>query len=80
MKALKHDVEQELRVHISYSKCKRARRMVLDSYLGTFTSEYLELEAYVDELMRSNPGSKVVVELSRDDLRENRRVVKRMFV
>ena len=38
-----------------------------------------QLEAYVDELMRSNPRSKVV-EFSRDGLRENRRVLKRMFV
>ena len=67
-------------MYVSYAKCKRAQRIVLDAYSGTLTSEYLELEAYADELMKSNLGSKVVVELSRDDLGENRRVFKRMFV
>ena len=80
VKDLKQDVEQELRVHVHYSKCKRARRMILDAYSGTFISEYSELEAYEDELMRSNLGITIKVELSRDELREGRRVFKRMFV
>ena len=36
--------------------------MAFETYLRTFTSEYSELEVYADELMRSNPRSKVVVE------------------
>ena len=50
MKDLKKDPEKELRNHIAYSKGKRVRRMVLDAFKGTFTTEYSELEAYVDEL------------------------------
>ena len=44
---------------VGISKCKRARRMVLDAYSGYFTTEYSKLEAYVDELLRSNPGPTV---------------------
>ena len=80
VKDLKQDVEKELRVHVAYYKCKRARRMVLDAYKGTFTTKYSELEAYVDDLKRSNPRSIVQVELSRDEMREGRRVFSRMFV
>ena len=54
--------------------------MVLDAYFGYFTTEYYELEAYVDELLRSNPGSTMKVEICREDLKEGRRVFKRMFV
>ena len=53
--------------------------MVLDAYSGTFTSKYSKLEAYATELMRSNPGSIVKVELSRGELGEGRRMFKRMF-
>ena len=54
--------------------------MVLDAYSETFTSECSKLEAYAAKLMRSNPGSIVEVELSRDELGEGRRMFKRMFV
>ena len=54
--------------------------MVLDAYKGTFTTKYSELETYVDDLKRSNPGSIVQAELSRDEMREGRRVFSRMFV
>ena len=55
VKDLKQDANKELRVHVSYSKFKRARGMVLDAYLTTFISKYSELEAYANELMGSNP-------------------------
>ena len=78
MKDLKQDLEKELRVHVAYSKCKRV--MVLDAYSSTFTSEYLELWVYADQLMKSNPWSAIHVELLRDELREGRRVFKKMFL
>ena len=58
---MKKDAEAELKVNVGYSKCKRVRRMVLDAYYEAFTTEYYELEAYVDELLRSNRGSTVKV-------------------
>ena len=66
VKDLKQDVEKELRVHVAYSKCKRERRMVFDTFKGTFTTKYSELKAYVDKLKRSNSRS---IELSRDEMR-----------
>ena len=30
--------------------------MVLDTYLETFTTEFSELKAYIEELLRSNSG------------------------
>ena len=77
---MKKDVEAELRVIVGYSKCKRARRTVLDAYYEAFTIEYSELEAYADELLRSNPGSTVKVELCKDELSKGMRVLKRIFV
>ena len=72
VKDMKKDGKEKLRVNVGYSKCKRARRMVLNAYYRAFTTEYSELEAYVDELLRSNLNSIVKVELCRDELSKGR--------
>ena len=74
IKDMKKDDEEELRVNVGYSKCKRIRRMVLDAYSEAFITEFSELEAYVDELLRSNPCSIVNVEIFIDDLKEGKRI------
>ena len=76
---MKKNAKEELRVNVGYSKCKRAGRMVLDAYYEAFTTEYSELEAYVDELLRRNPSSIVKMELCRDELSKGRRVFKRIL-
>ena len=54
--------------------------MVLDAYYGVFTTKYYELKAYANELLRSNLGSTMRLELCRDELSKAMRVFKRMFV
>ena len=53
--------------------------MVLDVYFGSFTIKYYELEAYVDELLRSNPSSTLMVEMCKEYLKKGTRVFKRIF-
>ena len=48
--------------------------MVLDAFYGAFANEFYELEAYIDELLRSNPSFTVNVEICRDDLKEGKRI------
>ena len=43
IKDMKKDVDEELRVNVGYSKCKRERRMVLDAYSKAFTIEFSKL-------------------------------------
>ena len=74
IKDMKKDAEEKLRVNVGYSKCKRARRMVLDAYTRAFTIEFSEFQAFADELLRSNASSTVNVEICRDDLKEGRRI------
>ena len=54
--------------------------MVLDAYYEAFTIEYSELEAYIDELLRSNPRSTMKIELCKDELSKGNRVFKIIFV
>ena len=61
MNDLKKDAEDEWRVNVAYSKCKRARKMVLDAHFGSFTIEYSKLETYVEKLLKSNLSSSVKV-------------------
>ena len=44
------------------------------------STKFSKFEAYADELLSSNPGSTVNVEICRDDLKEARRIFKRIFV
>ena len=59
---------------------QKGKKDVLDAYSGYFTTEYSKLEAYVDELLRSNPGPTMKVGMCREDIKEGRRVLKIMFV
>ena len=81
IKDMKKDADEEyLRVNVGHSKCKRARRVVLDAYSKAFTTKFPELEAYANELLRNNPSSIVKVEIFRDGLKEGMRIFKIIFV
>ncbi|XP_075095167.1 uncharacterized protein LOC142173469 [Nicotiana tabacum] len=67
-------------VNISEVKCKRAKRLILESLEGSFTDEYNKLVAYVIELKFSNPGTDVIVNLSKDALAEGKRRFLRMYI
>ncbi|WMV50841.1 hypothetical protein MTR67_044226 [Solanum verrucosum] len=57
----------------SQGKCKRAKRMVLETLDGGFTDGYNKLKAYAIELKESNPGSDVVINLSKEALAQGKR-------
>ncbi|XP_019250957.1 PREDICTED: uncharacterized protein LOC109229862 [Nicotiana attenuata] len=74
------DLKRNFELNVSHGKCKRAKRMVLESLDGSFSDEYNKLEAYANELRESNPGSDVVVTLSKSALEEGRRRFLRTYV
>ncbi|XP_059310700.1 uncharacterized protein LOC132062068 [Lycium ferocissimum] len=61
-------------------KCKRAKREVLETLEGSFTDNYKKLEAYANELRESNPGSDVVINLSKEALAQGKRKFLRMYI
>ncbi|XP_019233286.1 PREDICTED: uncharacterized protein LOC109213902 [Nicotiana attenuata] len=67
-------------VNVSESKCKRANKMILEKLEGSFTDEYNKLVAYANELKLSNPGSDVIINLSKDALEEGKRRFLRMYI
>ncbi|XP_070047306.1 uncharacterized protein [Nicotiana tomentosiformis] len=61
-------VKAAFNINVSHSKCKRANRMILEKMEGSFADDYNKLEAYVNELRYSNPGTDVVINISKDAL------------
>ncbi|XP_019239905.1 PREDICTED: uncharacterized protein LOC109219888 [Nicotiana attenuata] len=73
-------VKVAFNINVSHSKCKRAKRMILEKIEGSFADEYNKLEAYANELRSSNPGTDVVINISKDALSEGKRIFLRMYI
>nr|XP_016470072.1 PREDICTED: uncharacterized protein LOC107792375 [Nicotiana tabacum] len=57
IKEMMASVKAAFNINVSHSKCKRSKRMILKKMEGSFADEYNKLEAYVNELRSSNPGT-----------------------
>lgn len=55
-----------MQADVSLSKCKRAKSIVMQRLLDSTKGEYSKVFDYQLELLRSNPGSTVVVHLDHD--------------
>ncbi|XP_019231252.1 PREDICTED: uncharacterized protein LOC109212099 [Nicotiana attenuata] len=80
IREMKASLKAAFNVNVSESKCKRAKRMILEKLEGSFTDEYNKLLAYANELKLSNPGSDVIINLSKDALEEGKRRFLRMYI
>ncbi|KAH0642143.1 hypothetical protein KY290_033745 [Solanum tuberosum] len=61
-------------------KVKRAKRLALEKLEGSFLDDYNKLEAYGQELRTSNPGSDVVINISKEALLQGKRKFLRMYI
>ncbi|MBA0596923.1 hypothetical protein Gorai_013727, partial [Gossypium raimondii] len=58
---------KNIRVYARYNICQRARRGVLKEKKGFYIDEYVNLWGYAVELISSNPGSTVSIQVHRDN-------------
>jgi hypothetical protein len=63
---LQATVQREMFANVSISKCKRAKALVMARWLDRVQGEYSKVYDYQEELLRSNPGSTVVVKMDPD--------------
>ena len=75
---IKKAVLKDLLADVSIAKCKRAKSLVLKAALDSMKGEYTRVYDYQAELLRSNPGSTVVVCL--DPEIEDRHVFERFYI
>ncbi|XP_070049285.1 uncharacterized protein [Nicotiana tomentosiformis] len=71
IKEMRVELKNTFNVNVSYGKCKRAKRPILEKLDGSFIDDYNRLEAYANELRVSNPVSDVVINLSKDTLSQD---------
>jgi len=80
VKDMRGELENDLKLNVCQSKLKRAKRMSLEKLEGSFIDDYNKLEAYAQELKQSNPGSDVLINISKDALAEGKRNFLRMYM
>lgn len=54
IREFKHYAKEELRIHVTMSKCKRARKLLIKEMNEGFKVEYVAILAYATEIERSN--------------------------
>ncbi|XP_010319912.1 uncharacterized protein [Solanum lycopersicum] len=64
-------VDDNFKLNISYSKMKRVKRLVLEKLDGSYVDDFNKLEGYAQELRDSNPGTDVIINISKKALLEH---------
>ncbi|XP_062230629.1 uncharacterized protein LOC133928349 isoform X2 [Phragmites australis] len=75
---IKKAVLRDMLCDVSLSKCKRAKAPVLQEALDSTKGEYSKVYDYQMELLRSNPGSSVIVTLNPEIV--DKKVFQRFYV
>ncbi|KAL4317957.1 hypothetical protein GQ457_18G005760 [Hibiscus cannabinus] len=64
---LKEMCQTELGAYATYDMCRRARKAILKEMQGSYVEEFANLWGYAAELLRSNPGSTVSIQVDREN-------------
>ncbi|XP_069152833.1 uncharacterized protein [Solanum lycopersicum] len=64
-------VDDKFKLNISYSKMKRVKRLVLEKLDGSYVDDFNKLEGYAQELRDNNPGTDVIINISKEALLEH---------
>ncbi|KAK8661724.1 hypothetical protein V6N13_091320 [Hibiscus sabdariffa] len=78
VETLKQHCRKELGVYASFNKCQRARLNVLREKRGSYIEEYATIWGYATELLHSNPGSTISIQVHRDS--DNKAIFHRMYI
>ncbi|KAK8690163.1 hypothetical protein V6N13_088864 [Hibiscus sabdariffa] len=68
VKTLKEMCKKELGVYASFNMCQRARKQVIKEFRESYVEEYASLWRYAAELLKSNPGSTVSIQVHKNDV------------
>ena len=78
IESIKATVLQDMCADVSPSKCKHAKKIVMEKLMAGMKSEYTRVFDYQEELLRSNPGSTVAVCLDPKNMDQN--IFQRFYV
>lgn len=68
---IKNDAKRELIVKLITPPYKRAHRRIIKQLTGDYTKKYSNLQDYIKEIKRSNPGSTIDLKTYRKDPSKN---------
>jgi hypothetical protein len=71
IESMKSTILQDMFADVSTSKCKHAKKLVMDRLMCGMKNEYTRVFDYQLELLRSNPGSTVAVCLDPTNMDQN---------
>ncbi|XP_060195394.1 uncharacterized protein LOC132624668 [Lycium barbarum] len=71
VKDMRQDLDVQFSLNISASKMKRVKRLILEKLEGSYLDDFNRLEAYAQELRDSNPGTNVVINISKEALEQD---------
>ncbi|KAF3647913.1 SNF1-related protein kinase regulatory subunit beta-3 [Capsicum annuum] len=77
---MRKHVDDKFFLNVSYTKMKRVKRIILEKLDGSFIDDFNKLEVYAQELRDTNPGSNIVINISKDVLVQGKRRFLRMYV
>lgn len=80
VKDMRGELHAYFKLNVTKSKLKRAKVLALEALEGRFKDEYDKIEAYGQELRQSNPGTDVVISISKDALEQVKRRFLRMYI
>ncbi|XP_060179076.1 uncharacterized protein LOC132609216 isoform X2 [Lycium barbarum] len=80
IKDMRADLKTAFNINASFGKAKRAKRMILEDLEGSFVDDYKKLVGYVNALKESNPGSDIILKVSKVALAEGKRRFLRMYI
>ncbi|XP_059315684.1 uncharacterized protein LOC132066380 [Lycium ferocissimum] len=80
LKDMRRDLDDQFKLNISASKMKKVKRIVLEKLDGSYIDDFNRLEAYAQELRDSNPGTDVMINISKKALEQGKRRFLRMYV
>ena len=78
---MRNDLKAEFKLSLSRYKCKCAKREILQEMHGSHKDEYNKLQAYINEIITSDPGTDVCLQVSQEALdKDGTRVFSRMYI
>ncbi|XP_016439917.1 uncharacterized protein LOC107765746 [Nicotiana tabacum] len=80
VKEMRESLKAAFKVNISESKCNRAKKLILEKLKGSVLDKYNKLVAYANELTLNNPGSDVIINLSKYAFEKGKRRFLRMYI
>ncbi|XP_076895313.1 uncharacterized protein LOC143547893 [Bidens hawaiensis] len=63
VKSLKDKIQKKYQIHVLEIKVRRAKKFANDKKDGDFIQQYSMLRAYLEQLVKANPGSHVKVDV-----------------